>query len=135
MHEFSSLSLPDQYQELNARHSWNQFVVRVKSFPKVKESNATNLNLTDNKGSNDLMASIARDFLKRKLSDQGINTIIYYPIPIHLQPIYQNLGYKEGDLKNTEDLCCQVLSLPIFPELSIDQQDYIIDSIKTIIWA
>ena len=60
----------------------------------------------------------------------GVNTIIYYPIPIHLQPAYKALGYKEGSLPVTEKVCSQVISLPIFPELKSIQQSYVIDKIK-----
>ena len=65
--------------------------------------------------------------------EQGVNTIIYYPIPIHLQPAYNCLGYKEGDLPVTESLCKEVLSLPIFPELTFDQQDKVVASIGQLI--
>ncbi|HJN34352.1 MAG TPA: DegT/DnrJ/EryC1/StrS family aminotransferase, partial [Prochlorococcus sp.] len=56
----------------------------------------------------------------------GINTIIYYPIPIHLQPAYEGLRQGPGSLPVTEQLCSQVLSLPIFPELSQDQQQQVV---------
>ena len=71
------------------------------------------------------------EVLKRihDLQDKGIHTIIYYPKPIHLQPAYKELGYPEKSLPNTEDLCDEVLSLPIFPEITIEQQNYIIESI------
>ena len=74
-----------------------------------------------------------RDCLKESLLKYGINTIIYYPIPIHLQPAYTKLDYKYYSLINTEILCSQVLSLPIFPELTEEQQDYIINSIRDLI--
>ena len=57
-------------------------------------------------------------------------TIIYYPIPIHLQPAYKKLGYAFGDLPKTEGLCDKVLSLPIYPEISLEQQNKVIDSLK-----
>ena len=57
----------------------------------------------------------------------------YYPIPIHLQPAYKTLGYKEGALPVTEKVCSQVISLPIFPEFEYIQQKYIIDKIKNIL--
>jgi dTDP-4-amino-4,6-dideoxygalactose transaminase len=67
-----------------------------------------------------------RDFLKGK--DIGFD--IYYPIPLHLQECYKNLGYKKGDLPVAERLADMVISLPAFPELTEDQQAYVIDSIK-----
>ena len=59
-----------------------------------------------------------------------MNTIIYYPIPIHRQPAYAHLGLKQGSLPMTEQLCGQVLSLPIFPELSEEQQQAVIDTVR-----
>ena len=73
-----------------------------------------------------------RDLFKSELQRLGVNTIIYYPIPIHLQPAYKELGYKEGSLPVTEKVCKQVISLPIFPELEYIQQSYVIDKIKEI---
>ena len=59
-----------------------------------------------------------------------MNTIIYYPIPIHRQPAYANLGLNEGSLPETEELCHKVLSLPIFPELSEIEQQHVISSLR-----
>ena len=73
-----------------------------------------------------------RDLFKTELHRLGVNTIIYYPIPIHLQPAYKELGYKKGSLPITEKVCNEVISLPIFPELKSIQQAYIIDKIKEI---
>ncbi len=67
-----------------------------------------------------------RDFLKEK----GIGFDIYYPVPLHFQECYKDLGYKKGDLPVAERLADMVISLPAFPELSEDQQSYVIDSIK-----
>ena len=65
--------------------------------------------------------------LKQQLQDAGVSTIIYYPIPIHRQPAYTELGYAPGSLPITERLCSEVLSLPIFPELSTEQQHQVIN--------
>lgn len=70
-----------------------------------------------------------RDELQAFLKEQGIATMIYYPIPLHLQPVFKELGYKEGDLPETEKAAKEVLSLPMFPELKQEQQDYIIEKI------
>jgi dTDP-4-amino-4,6-dideoxygalactose transaminase len=59
-----------------------------------------------------------RDELRRFLSDRGVGTGVYYPVPLHLQPCFAELGYREGDLPVSEALCREVLSLPVFPELS-----------------
>ena len=76
--------------------------------------------------------NLNRDLFKTELHRLGVNTIIYYPIPIHLQPAYKTLGYKEGSLPITEKVCSQVISLPIFPELKSIEQSYVIDKIKEI---
>lgn len=71
-----------------------------------------------------------RDELKKYLYDKGINTMIYYPIPLHLQKVYSNLNYKYGNFPNTEEACDTILSLPIYPELEEDKQNYIIECIR-----
>ncbi|BAZ10950.1 Cys/Met metabolism pyridoxal-phosphate-dependent enzyme [Calothrix sp. NIES-4071] len=71
-----------------------------------------------------------REILRKTLQDMGVNTMIYYPMPLHLQPVYKDLGYKEGQLPVCEQLSKEVTSLPMFPELSSEQQDQVIYSIK-----
>lgn len=70
-----------------------------------------------------------RDELQAFLKEQGIATMIYYPIPLHLQPVFKELEYKEGDLPITEKAAKEALSLPMFPELKKEQQDYVIEKI------
>lgn len=70
-----------------------------------------------------------REELQAFLKEQGIATMIYYPIPLHVQPVFKNLGYKEGDLPETEKAAKEVLSLPMFPELKREQQDYVIEKV------
>ena len=82
--------------------------------------------------SEDVFNSLSRDLFKNELHRLGVNTIIYYPIPIHLQPAYKKLEYKEGSLPVTEKVCREVISLPIFPELKSIQQSYVIDKIKAL---
>ena len=62
-----------------------------------------------------------------------MNTIIYYPIPIHRQPVYEQLGLAAGSLPITEQLCSEVLSLPIFPELSEEQQNQVIHVMRQLL--
>lgn len=71
-----------------------------------------------------------RDQLKEYLSDKGIPSMIYYPVPLHLQKAYQYLGYREGDLPVSELISQQVLSLPMHTELDEAQLDYIVTTIK-----
>jgi len=61
-----------------------------------------------------------------------VTTIIYYPIPIHRQPAYAHLNYDPGSLPVTERLCSEVLSLPIFPELSIEQQEKTVETLRRV---
>ncbi len=69
-----------------------------------------------------------RNELKDHLESKGIPTMIYYRVPLHLQPAMSYLGYKSGDLTETEKACGEVLSLPIYPELSVENRDMIIES-------
>lgn len=71
-----------------------------------------------------------RDELRDFLKNQGIPTMVYYPLPVHLQPAYRYLGYKEGDFPVAEQLCNEVLSLPIHTEMEEDQLDHIISEVK-----
>ena len=70
-----------------------------------------------------------RDELQAFLKEQGVSTMIYYPIPLHVQPVFKDLGYTEGDLPVTEKAAQEALSLPMFPELKREQQDYVIEKI------
>jgi len=71
-----------------------------------------------------------RDQLMKYLEEQGIGTIIHYPIPPHLSEAYQYLGYKKGDLPITEHMADTVLSLPIYNGMTRDEQDYVIEAIN-----
>ena len=86
-----------------AHHIYNQYVIR----------------------SND------RDKLKEKLKQNGIGCSVYYPYPIHLQKCISWLRYVEGDLPVCEAMCNEVLALPAFPELTRQEQDYIIKKIQS----
>ncbi len=69
--------------------------------------------------------NINRDDLKKYLHENGIPSMIYYPVPLHLQKAYLYLGYKEGDFPVTESLCKSVISLPMHTELSEEELKYI----------
>ena len=71
-----------------------------------------------------------RDLIQKRLAAKGVVTMIYYPTPIHLQPVYSALGYKTGDLPITETACNQALSLPMFPELAEEQIEYVCDALR-----
>lgn len=70
-----------------------------------------------------------RDALRSFLKDQGIPCGIYYPLPLHLQPAYSYLGYRKGDFPNAETTSREVLSLPVDPFLSDDEQSWVIENV------
>lgn len=70
-----------------------------------------------------------RDELQQYLKEQGIATMIYYPIPLHIQPVFKGLGYKKGDFPVAEKAAEEVLSLPMYPELKYEEQDYVVKKI------
>jgi dTDP-4-amino-4,6-dideoxygalactose transaminase len=74
-----------------------------------------------------------REEVINKLKDKGISTGVYYPVPIHLQKAYTELEYKEGDMPVAEYLSHRTFAIPIFPELSSEQKEYIIDNLITAI--
>lgn len=71
-----------------------------------------------------------RDHIRSQLQSQGIISMVYYPLPLHLQPVYQTLGYQAGQFPVAEQLCHQVLSLPMFPELSLEEQQQVVYGLK-----
>lgn len=71
-----------------------------------------------------------RDQVQRMMRDTyHVPSTVYYPVPIHLQPIYSELGYRPGDLPHTERACAEVLSLPIYPEMSPQQITCVVDAL------
>ncbi len=89
--------------EKEDRHIYNQFVIRVKE---------------------------RRDGLRQFLNDAGIGTEVYYPVPMHLQACFSDLNYKQGDFPEAEHAALHTVALPIYPELSDDQMEYVVDKIK-----
>lgn len=87
----------------NAFHVWNQYTMRV--------------------------TGGQRDRLKASLAENGIGTEIYYPVPMHKQDCFAGIAIPKSGLPETERACAEVLNLPIYPELRIDEQARVVDSI------
>ena len=94
--------------EKEDRHIYNQFVISVKE---------------------------KRDDLRAFLSDAGIGSEIYYPVPMHIQECFSYLNCKKGDFPESEYAALHTLALPIYPELSDDQQAYVVKNIKAFCFA
>jgi dTDP-4-amino-4,6-dideoxygalactose transaminase len=71
-----------------------------------------------------------RDGLREHLAEKGISTGIHYPVPLHLQPACKEFGGKKGDFPDTEKIVDTILSLPMYPELTEEQIDYICKAIE-----
>jgi dTDP-4-amino-4,6-dideoxygalactose transaminase len=96
---------------------WNQYTIRVTD------------RVTDDEPRDPLRVT-RRDQVRTQLQSKGVNSMIYYPLSLHLQPIYKSLGYQVGQLPQADRAAHEVLSLPMFPELSIAQQDQVVYSLK-----
>jgi dTDP-4-amino-4,6-dideoxygalactose transaminase len=94
-----------------AKHVFHLFVIQVKSKDKTN-------------------TSATRDALAKFLEDNGVSTGLHYPIPLHVQPCFKSLGYKKGDFPVAEQLAETCLSLPIFPELSDTQIEFVSEKVK-----
>jgi dTDP-4-amino-4,6-dideoxygalactose transaminase len=75
------------------------------------------------------LRAVDRDGLQKALKENGIGSAVYYPVPLHLQECFRSLGYEEGDLPNAEKAAAEVLSIPVYPELTDEQQDHVVRTI------
>ncbi len=94
------IELPAEKQQ---RHIYNQYVIRVPE---------------------------RRDDLKDWLASSGVGSEIYYPVPLHLQACFKDLGYSKGDMPVSEDSADRTLALPVFPELTTEELEYVVDRIR-----
>lgn len=97
-------------QELSeGRGVWNQYTIRIaQASPTAADRNQ----------------------VQQRLQQLGVSSMVYYPLPLHLQPVYKGLGYQAGQLPVSERIATEVLSLPMFPELSPAQQTQVVYSLK-----
>lgn len=106
----SSLIRP--LESAGSRSAWNQYTIRL---------------IGDRFGARN---AETRDRIRQNLQQQGVSSMVYYPIPLHLQPVYKDLGYQTSQFPVAERLANEVLSLPMFPELSDMQQNAVVYSLK-----
>jgi dTDP-4-amino-4,6-dideoxygalactose transaminase len=76
---------------------------------------------------------VNRDRVQSALTEQNIGTTVYYPTPMHLQPVFAQLGYREGDLPEAEKAVKEVLSLPIYAELTQQQIHRVVTTVAAAI--
>lgn len=79
--------------------------------------------------------SLSRDDVRKELGELKVGSEIYYPVPLHQQECFKKLDYKAGDLPHTEAAAKSVLALPIFPELTLAEQQYVVQSLCTVLQA
>jgi dTDP-4-amino-4,6-dideoxygalactose transaminase len=113
------------YKRKNAAYNYNNFLKDVKGVITPKELDNTYCVYHQY-----TIKTIHRDKVQSYLKDKGIMTMIYYPVPVHLQEAYKNLRLSSGYLPLTEDVTEKVLSLPIFPEITQEQQFQTVEEIK-----
>jgi dTDP-4-amino-4,6-dideoxygalactose transaminase len=77
-----------------------------------------------------VIATPQRDLLSAYLKEQGVQTLVHYPTPIHLQPAFASLGYREGDFPVAERAAAEALSLPLYPELANREVDEVVAAVR-----
>jgi dTDP-3-amino-3,4,6-trideoxy-alpha-D-glucose transaminase len=77
-----------------------------------------------------VLSHLERDRLQEYLKECGVGTLVHYPVPPHLSPAYQEMGHKSGTFPITEKIADTVLSIPMSPQLSLEDGSYIIEKIR-----
>jgi dTDP-4-amino-4,6-dideoxygalactose transaminase len=83
-----------------------------------------------NTRSNDRGDEVRSDLVQQRLKERGVASIVYYPVPLHLQPLYASLGGKPGDLRVSERAAREVLSIPLYPELTREQIERVAQEVR-----
>jgi dTDP-4-amino-4,6-dideoxygalactose transaminase len=97
----NTVRLPSE--STDCKHAYNQFVIRVRN----------------------------RDALRVYLADRGVGTEVYYPLPLHMQSCFKDLGYQEGDFPESERAAREALAIPVYPELDATAQNYVVETIAS----
>lgn len=98
--------------QTSAHSVWNQYTIRICHDGDLDDT------------------SPRRDRIRAKLQEQGVQSMVYYPLPLHRQPVYAGLNYQLGQLPEVDRAALEVLSLPMFPELTDQEQERVRDGLK-----
>jgi dTDP-4-amino-4,6-dideoxygalactose transaminase len=99
---FAELGIAAPVETANTRHVYHQYTVRFQE----------------------------REAVANALRENGVQTMVYYPVPLHMQEVHRDLGYAPGAFPHSERAAREVLSLPIYPELDEQTQDRVVDAVR-----
>ena len=80
---------------------------------------------------NDRGNDVQSDLVQQRLQERGVSSMVYYPVPLHLQPLYASLGGKPGELRVSERAAREVLSIPLYPEMTTEQVQRVAAAVRT----